>query len=93
MVILIIVMFVVAILAAILDLQTSLDFASLFFGEQNRQRKYVSGRISNEVVVFIICFMFVAAILNISISPRVPDWHEPDSQYIGHVVSKTVIKH
>ena len=27
----------------------------------------------------------------ISISPRVPEW--PDSEYIGHIVSKTVIKH
>ena len=56
-----------------------------------RQREYVSGRISIEVMV--IFFTFVAAILNISISPTVPEWHHPDSEYIGRVVSKTVIKH
>ena len=53
-----------------------------------RQREYVSGRISNKVMAIVIFFTFVAAILNISISPRVPEWHEPDSEYIGHVVSK-----
>ena len=41
----------------------------------------------------IIFFTFVAAILNISISPWVPEWHHPDSEYRDHVVSKTVIKH
>ena len=93
MVILILLMFVAVILAAILDLQTSpfIDTSPiLFFGGQNRQRKYVSGRISNDVF-FIILFMFVAAILDISISPM--EWHQPDSQYIGNVVSKTVITH
>ena len=58
-----------------------------------RQREYVSGRISNEVMAVVIFFTFVAAILNISISPRVPEWYEQDSLYkiIGHLVSKTVI--
>ena len=83
-------------MAAIMDLQTSFVVDTsplLFFVGQNRQREYVSGRISDEVVVFIILFRFMGAILNISISPRVPEWHEPDYQYIGHVVSKTFIKH
>ena len=53
----------------------------------------MSRRISNEVMVIIILFMVVAAILNISISPRMSDWHEADSEYVGHVVSKTVVKH
>ena len=56
-----------------------------------RQRVYVSGRTSDYIVVIIICFMFVAAILNISISTLVPECHEQNSDYIGHVVSKTVI--
>ena len=89
-------MFVVVILADILDLQTShvIDTSPLFlFGGQNKQRKYVAGRISNEVVVFIIFFMFVSAILNISTSQKVPEWHEQYSIYIGHVLLKTVIKH
>ena len=38
----------------------------------NRPREYVSGRISNEIMAIVIFFTFVAAILNISISPRVP---------------------
>ena len=95
MVILVIVMCVVAILAAILDLQTSLvnDTSPLLLsGGQNRQRQYVSGRIRNKMCGFY-CFMFVAAILNVSISPRVPEWRGPDPQCIGHVVSYTFIKH
>ena len=78
-------MFVVVILADISDLQTShvIDTSPLFlFGGQNKHRKYVAGRISNEVVVFIIFFMFVSAILNISISQKVPEWHEQYSIYI-----------
>ena len=43
------------------------------------------------VVVFIIFLMSLAAISNISISPRMLEWHEPDSEYIGHIVSKTII--
>ncbi len=58
-----------------------------------RQREYISGRISHEVMAIVIIFTFLAAILNISISPRVPEWHEPDSEYVGHIVSKTVITH
>ena len=58
-----------------------------------RQREYVSGRISLEVMANVISFTFVAAMLNISISPRVPEWNEPDSGCIGHIVSKTVIQH
>ena len=58
-----------------------------------KHREYVSERIRYEVMVIVILFMFVAAILNISISPRVSDMHEPDAEYIGHVVSKTVLKH
>ena len=54
-----------------------------------RQRECVSGWISNEVKAIVIFFTFVAAILNISISPRVPQWHGPDSDHKGHVVSKT----
>ena len=50
------------------------------------QRVYVSGRISNEVMVIIILFMFAVAILNISISSRVPEGREPDYEYIGHLV-------
>ena len=42
-------------------------------------------------MAIVICLTFVAAILNISISPRVPEWHKPDSEYIGYVVLKTVI--
>ena len=60
---------------------------------REREREYVSGRISNEATAIVILFTFVATILNISISPRVPEWHEPDSEYIGHVVSNIVIKH
>ena len=41
-----------------------------------KQREYVSGRISNGVMAIVTFFTFVAAILNISISPRVPEWHE-----------------
>ena len=52
-----------------------------------KQREYASGRISNEVMAIVIFFTFVEAILNILISPRVPEWHEPDSEYRGHVVS------
>ena len=43
-----------------------------------RQREYVSGRISNEVIAVVIFFTFVAAILYISISPRLPEWYEQD---------------
>ena len=52
-------------------------------------RQYVSGRISNEVKAIVIFFTFVAAILNISISPTVPQRHEPHSEHIGQIVSKT----
>ena len=51
-----------------------------------KHRAYVSERISNEVKVTVICFMFVPAILNISISQRVPERHEPGAEYIDHVV-------
>ena len=50
---------------------------------KSRQREYVSGRISLEVMAIVIRFTFVAAMLNISISPRVPEWNEPDSGCIG----------
>ena len=40
------------------------------------------------IVIFV---TFVLAILNIS--PRVPERHEPYSEYIGHTISKTVITH
>jgi len=29
----------------------------------------------------------LAAILNFSNSPKVPEWHESDSQRVGHIVS------
>ena len=44
-----------------------------------RHGENVSGTISNVIMVIRILFRSVAAILNISISPRVPEWHQPDS--------------
>ena len=39
--------------------------------------------VSFDVVAVFVLFLFaaaiLAAILNISISPRVPEWHQPDS--------------
>ena len=46
-------------------------------------KKYVPKKINSEVMAVFVLFIFaaaiLAAILNISISPRVPEWHQPDS--------------
>jgi len=37
--------------------------------------------------LFTLAAAILGAILNISNSPRTPEWHEPDSQIVGHIVS------
>ena len=77
-------MFLAAILAAILDLQTlyangTYPIYSLRAIPTIRPKKYVSKLINNGVMaVFMFAAAILAAILNILISPRVPEWHEPD---------------
>ena len=77
-------MFSVAMLAAILGLQTvyanrTYPIYFLCARPTIRPKKYVSTLINNGVMAV---FMFAAAILtdivNIFIFPRVPEWHEPD---------------
>ena len=52
-----------------------------------RHGENVSGTISNEIMVIRILFRSTAAILNISISPGVPEWHQPDSVSVDNKVS------
>ena len=73
-----------AILAAILDLQTlyangTYLIHSIVASATIRPKKYVLKWITNGVMaVFMFAAAILAAILNISISPRVPEWHEAD---------------
>ena len=52
-----------------------------------RHGENVSGTISNAIMVIRIFFRSAAAILNISISPRVPEWHQPDYVSVDNNVS------
>ena len=61
-----------------------------------RRKKYVTKWINNEVMTilqfFTLAAAILAAILNISNSPSIPEWHEPDSQIVGHIVSYSAKK-
>ena len=52
-----------------------------------RHGENVSGTISNEIMVIRIFFRSAAAILNISISPRVREWHQPNSVSVHNNVA------
>ena len=77
-------MFSVAILAAILDLQTLYAYGTypiyfLCLRPIIRPKKYVSMLINNGVfAVLMFAAAILAAILNILISPMVPECHELD---------------
>ena len=80
-------MFAADMLAAILDLQHCMQMGHIqFIVRQDTQLEPKSTFLSKLIVklwLFFVLFLFaaaiLAAILNISISPRVPDWHQPDS--------------
>ena len=55
-----------------------------------RPKKYVPKWIKNGVMaVFMFAGAILAAILNISISPRMLEWHETDYEWVGNKVTKT----
>ncbi len=81
-------MYAADILAAILDLQHCMQMGHIRSIPCEARhtigaKKYIPKSINSEVMAVFMLFLFaaaiLAAILNISISPRVPEWHQPDS--------------
>ena len=75
-------------MAAILDLQHSMQMGHIRSIPCEARhtigaKMYIPKYINSDVVAVFVLFLFAAAILasilNISISPRVPEWHQPDS--------------